>query len=115
MRALTAVALVMALTVCAAPQACFTPDREVAKYRDRVLSSSPQIRYAELTDAERLNYLHAVNTTPPYTAMMYENIGFFTVDGSSVILVIHVERGCVWSDGVMPKTTFDRVSQRGGT
>jgi hypothetical protein len=110
-----AVSLSILLAGGAAPQACFAPDREIAAYRDRVVSSADGIKYAELTDAERKNYLHMLNSIPPYTAMMYEEIGFFSIDGSDVVLVVHVERGCVWSDGVMRRATFDRVSQRGGT
>ena len=109
-----ALAVALLLSGCAVPD-CFAPEKELSVYQDNVLSANAGIAYNELTDAERRNYLHALNTIPPQTGLMYERIGFFSHENSPLVLVVHVENCCVWGDGMMKRTVFFGAAQRGGT
>lgn len=94
--------------------ACFAPEWRAETYRDAVLATTEGARYGELTDAERRNFLHAYNTAGPPTAVMYQRIGFFEHPKAATVMVAFIEDGCVWTTGVLPRTLFFAMSQRGG-
>ena len=115
LRGLILASLILAGCAQIGESACFTSEWEVSDYISKMLIINGGATYAELTDAERMNYLKAMNNTPPRTGVMYDRVGFFSHDSSMAVFIVHIKDGCVWHAYPMSKLGFFVVSQRGGT
>lgn len=94
------------------PSACFAPEWRAEAYRDAVLATTEGTRYDELTEAERLSFLRAYNNSRPPTGVLYERIGFFEHPHASSVMVAFIEKGCVWTTGVLPRALFFAMASR---
>ncbi len=102
-----------ALSGCAAVQsgaepreACFGPQWEPAAVRAAIADQDANVRYRELTAAERARFLKAWNAAPPEGGFLFDTIGYFEKPGAPVVAVLFMERGCVWTYQPIPREAF---------
>lgn len=117
MKKLFAVLLLLALSACASVpaerEACFAPEYEPATAVAQITQAEALVTYRELTAEERARFLKAWNESPPAGGFLYDTVGYFDAPGHRNVLVLFIERGCIWTHHEVPRAVF-LLNIRGG-
>jgi hypothetical protein len=73
----------------------------------------PGIRQHVLTADERQRFLRAWNDVPPVGGFQYDTIIAYEAPGHPNVVLVFIERGCVWSVDAAPREAFRRAIASG--